>query len=50
MSFRYRYPHRGIAGLSDGLISVKANVDVLVRDTERAVAQVDVFIAPLQAE
>jgi hypothetical protein len=41
---------RAIAGLSDELISVQTNVDKLVRDMERAIAQADAFIASLQAE
>ena len=41
---------RAIAGLSDEVISVQTNVDQLVRDIERAVAQADAFIADLQAE
>jgi hypothetical protein len=41
---------RAIAGLSDELISVQTNVDNLVRDMERAIAQADAFIASLQAE
>jgi hypothetical protein len=31
-------------------ISVQTNVDKLVRDMERAIAQADAFIASLQAE
>jgi len=41
---------RAIAGLSDELISVQTNVDKLVRDMERAIAQADAFIESLQAE
>lgn len=41
---------RAIAGLSDELVSVQTNVDKLVRDMERAIAQADAFIASLQAE
>ena len=41
---------RAIAGLSQELISVQANVDKLVRDMETAIAQADAFIASLQAE
>lgn len=38
---------RAIAGLSRELISVQTNVDNLVRDMERAIAQADDFIASL---
>jgi len=41
---------RAIAGLSNELISVQSNVDDLVRDIERAIAQADEFMASLQAE
>ncbi len=41
---------RAIAGLSDEVISVQANVDKLVRDMETAIAQADSFIASLQAQ
>jgi hypothetical protein len=41
---------RAIAGLSGELISVQTNVDKLVRDIERAIAQADAFIASLQGE
>jgi len=41
---------RAIAGLSDELVSVQTNVDKLVHDMERAIAQADAFIASLQAE
>lgn len=41
---------RAIAGLSNELASVQTNVDSLVRDMERAIAQADAFIASLQAE
>jgi hypothetical protein len=41
---------RAIAGLSDEVASVQANVDNLVRDMESAIAQADAFIASLQAE
>jgi len=41
---------RAIAGLSDELVSVQTNVDTLVRDMERAIAQADAFIASLQEE
>ena len=41
---------KAIAGLSDEVISVQANVDKLVRDMESAIAQADSFIASLQAE
>jgi prefoldin subunit 5 len=41
---------RAIAGLSNELISVQSNVDDLVRDIERAIAQADEFLASLQAE
>lgn len=41
---------RAIAGLSDELISVQTNVDKLIDDIEKAVAQADSFIASLQAE
>jgi t-SNARE complex subunit (syntaxin) len=36
--------------LSEELISVQTNVDTLVCDMERAIAQADAFIASLQAE
>lgn len=41
---------KAIAGLSNELASVQANVDSLVRDMESAIAQADAFIASLQAE
>lgn len=41
---------RAIAGLSGEVTSVQSNVDTLVRDMERAMAQADAFIASLQAE
>jgi septal ring factor EnvC (AmiA/AmiB activator) len=41
---------RAIAGLSKEVIHVQTNVDKLVRDMERAIAQADGFIAALQAE
>ena len=41
---------RAIAGLSSELISVQTNVDTLVRDMERAIAEADAFIASLEAE
>jgi chromosome segregation ATPase len=41
---------RAIAGLSDELVTVQTNVDQLVRDMERAIAQADAFVAALQAE
>ena len=41
---------RAIAGLSAELATVQANVDLLVRDMEAAVAQADAFIASLQGE
>ncbi len=41
---------RAIAGLSDELTTVQANVDTLVRDMEAAIAQADQFIAALEAE
>ena len=41
---------RALAGLSDEVISVQTNVDNLVRDIERSIAQADSFIAALQAE
>ena len=39
---------RAIAGLSSEVVSVQTNVDKLVRDMERAIAQADVFIASLE--
>jgi hypothetical protein len=39
-----------IAGLSDEVVSVQANVDQLVRDIDSAVAQADAFIASLRIE
>ncbi len=41
---------RAIAGLSSEVVSVQTNVDGLVRDMEKAIAQADTFIAALQAE
>lgn len=41
---------RAIAGLSDELVSVQANVDTLIREMEGAIAQADAFISALQAE
>ena len=41
---------KAIAGLSDELVSVQANVDTLVRDIESSVTQADAFIASLQTE
>jgi len=41
---------KAVAGLSEELIGVQSNVDTLVRDMERAIAQADAFIASLQAE
>ncbi|NMD41207.1 MAG: DUF2959 domain-containing protein [Deltaproteobacteria bacterium] len=41
---------RAIAGLSSEVVSVQTNVDRLVRDMEKAIAQADTFIAALQAE
>jgi len=41
---------RAIAGLSDELVNVQANVDNLIRDMESAIAQADAFIATLQSE
>jgi len=39
---------RAVTGLSSEVVSVQANVDNLVRDMERAIAQADVFIASLE--
>ncbi len=39
---------RAIAGLSSEVASVQTNVDNLVRDMERAIAQADAFIASLE--
>ena len=41
---------RAIAGLSNELISVQTNVDKLINDIEKAVAQADTFIASLETE
>jgi hypothetical protein len=41
---------RAIAGLSEEVVSVQANVDRLVREMESAITQADAFIAELQAE
>jgi hypothetical protein len=41
---------RAIAGLSDELKSVQSNVDDLIRNIERAIAQADEFMASLRAE
>ena len=41
---------RAIAGLGDELISVQANVDLLVRDMDAAISQADRFIASLREE
>jgi hypothetical protein len=39
---------RAIAGLSSEVVTVQTNVDNLVRDMERAIAQADAFIASLE--
>lgn len=39
---------RSISGLSSEVVSVQTNVDNLVRDMERAIAQADAFIASLE--
>lgn len=39
---------RAIAGLSSEVVSVQSNVDNLVRDMERAIAEADAFIASLK--
>jgi hypothetical protein len=39
---------RAIAGLSDELTSIQTNVDRLVRDLEKAIAEADAFIESLQ--
>jgi t-SNARE complex subunit (syntaxin) len=39
---------RAIAGLSSEVVSVQTNVDNLVRDMERAIAEADAFIASLE--
>lgn len=41
---------RAIAGLSDELVSIQANVDNLIRDMDTAITQADKFIAALQEE
>ena len=41
---------KAIAGLSSEMTNVQANVDTLVRDMERAIAQADAFIVALQAD
>jgi hypothetical protein len=41
---------KAIAGLSDELVSVEMNVDILVTEMEKAIAEADKFIASLQAE
>lgn len=41
---------RAIAGLSDELINVQSNVDILVSEMESAIAEADKFIASLQEE
>ena len=41
---------RAIAGLSQELASVQTNVDQLVTDMEKAIAEADVFITSLQTE
>lgn len=41
---------KAIAGLSSEMANVQANVDTLVRDMERAIAQADAFIVELQAD
>jgi hypothetical protein len=41
---------RAIAGLSNELKSVQANVDDLIRNIELAIAQADEFMASLQVE
>ena len=41
---------KAIAGLSDELAGVQANVDSLIRDMDLAIAQADTFIAALKQE
>lgn len=41
---------KAIAGLSDELIVVETNVDILVAEMENAIAEADTFIAALQTE
>ena len=41
---------KAIAGLSDELVTVQTNVDTLVRDIEKSIAQANAFIAALQEE
>lgn len=41
---------KAIAGLSSEMTNVQANVDTLIRDMERAIAQADAFIVELQAD
>ena len=41
---------KAIAGLSSEVVSVQANVDKLVSDMERAIAEADSFIATLEAK
>jgi len=41
---------KAIAGLSDELIVVETNVDILVAEMENAIAEADTFIASLQEE
>lgn len=41
---------KAIAGLSSEVVSVQTNVDRLVKDMERSIAEADKFIAALQAD
>ena len=41
---------KAIAGLSDELIVVETNVDILIAEMENAIAEADAFIASLQEE
>ncbi len=41
---------KAIAGLSSEMTTVQANVDTLIRDMERAIAQADAFIVELQSD
>jgi hypothetical protein len=41
---------KAIAGLSSEMTNVQANVDTLVRDMEKAIAQADTFILALQSD
>jgi hypothetical protein len=41
---------KAIAGLGDELVGIETNVDILVAEMEKAIAEADMFIAALQTE